>query len=66
MLCLLEFKGLTFRCWNTCVTYALNPGSYSIGFGFDHFPPSLILIVSGCITLVSILPWGFWPLLLTF
>ena len=37
---LLEFKGhVHFGCWSTCDTCAPIPGSYSIEFGLNHFPP---------------------------
>ena len=34
----LSLKVLHFECWGTCVEYAPNPGSYNIGFGFEHSP----------------------------
>ena len=33
-----SLKVLHFGHWSTHVAYAPNPGIYSIGFGFNHYP----------------------------
>ena len=55
-------KVLGSGCWSTHVMYAPNPGSYSIGPGFDH-SPGLILIASGRVIIaVTTLPSGPWAI----
>ena len=67
LLPILELKALHVWCWSIHVTYAPNPGSYSIGFGFDHSPSlAWFWLFQAALFWLLFCLWGLWPILLVF